>query len=382
MKKSTVLLLLSVAVVVTVAAWLLRPSPSTTASQKSTISQPVAAFSVTEAAEVSLRDQNHSVTLALDSGSWVVRERARFSADTGKLAGLLKRIATLKSVQTIDAPETYFDRLGLVAPAEPDAQQDNNEAAPSPDDEKTGTYLRVSDTSGKTIAEWIIGKVYYPQANTRMDASLQFGRYYRTVGDQTLVILAEDVAQGVTANPADWLDKSLLLPDVDPIRIESHPAAGADASWTAAVQGEEQNTSLTLLDIKKGETVKPGTLDSVVAQLKRLRFDDILVPSAENSQASTFKPVATAKITSKDGSVFDLSFGATDNGFIPLQIVRTPGATADGSPDAGTPKQDTTTYLVRDFALGQLLAPRSELLAPPPTPTPAPTPAPDADAQE
>ncbi len=371
MKKNTLILLVAVAAVAVVTAWLLRTNNQAQSSAKSSEARPLASFSLADATEVFVQGMGGSVTLALDSGKWVVRERGGFTADTGKLASLLRGISELKPIQTLDAPEAYYERLGLANPITPTPQGAQEAASTAPDDQKTGLLLRISDSSGKTLAEWIIGKPYYPETSSPL-GSFQTGRYYRTVADKPVVILASDVAQGLTANPADWLEKELLLPGVEIVRIESHPASGADSAWVAASGGNTNDTTLALQGLKEGEEERPGAIASLVGQIQRLRFDDIQPASTDQEGTPEFQAAATARITSKDGTVFDLAFGAEANGMTPVKITRTPGKTSEGNPDTNTPVTDDTIYLVQTFALGQLLAPRSELLQPPPTPTPTP----------
>lgn len=374
MKKNSVILLLAAAVLASVVAWLMQSgSKQKTGSAAETL-PGIPSFDLAKVAEVRIRDASGSATLALGAGSWGVRERGGFAAEVGKLASLLKGLAELKPVQSVDVPPSHLDRLGLVDPQhESPKPSDAMDPVGDPGGQKTGTRVTVLDASGKPLADWIVGKVYYPEAGAP-PGGMQSGRYYRTP-DSNTAFLAGDVARGLTASPADWLEKSLLLPDLQISRIEVKPEGGDEAAWTAAV-GEGEHAALQLQGLKKGESPKPGVLPAIEGQLLRLRFDDVQVAAANEGggEAADFRAVASVRITSRDGSVFDLAFGSETDGLTPLKITKTPGDKSDGSPDAGSTQTDGTIYLVRTFALGQLLSPKSDLLQPPPTPVPSPAP--------
>ncbi len=354
MKGSTLVILFLVAVAAVVAVLLLRDSGSNANdSVQQSIEQEL---EIAAASKVEIIAADSKVTINQQDGGWQVGERGGFLADTSKLATLLKELADLSATQTIEVAEEQLARLELNDPVAGVAG--------------SGTKILISDSEGQKLSEWIAGSQYFPDSPT---PGARSGRYYRQPGKP--VILSMAMLRDLSAQPADWLLKDILLPDLQVSAIEVDFADEQQQGWsistldplphgdkdTATEEGQEATTKepsqpeFQFDGLAEDESIGDTAISELIRRLEGLRFEDVRIDDAE------FKAAVTAEIVSSDGAVLRLQFAPEKDGMTPLKIISPVTADeADPTDEELEGQRDNVTYLVNTWALGQLTQPRSE----------------------
>lgn len=139
-----------------------------------------------------LQSSAETVTLARTDAGWGVEERAGYPADFGQLETLLEALASARLVEQKTAKPEFFERLGLV-----DIEHPESEAV----------QLEIWNAGEQPFVRVLLGKA----------AEGRNGRYVRAVSEQQTWLI--DTAPDPMANPADWLERTLL--DVDFSRVAS-----------------------------------------------------------------------------------------------------------------------------------------------------------------
>jgi hypothetical protein len=168
---------------------------------------------VADVAQLEVRDAKSSVTLARKEKGWVVQERNGYPADFKGISDLIIKLADLKVVQSETVGESLFPRVELVEPGK---------------GEGAGTQVELKDTSGKTLANVVLGKKILkkdpgnplPIAQDGVPA----GRYVRILGGKDRVVVVSDPLNIAEAQPGRWLDKDFFKAD----RIKTLSVAGED----------------------------------------------------------------------------------------------------------------------------------------------------------
>lgn len=382
MKSKTLIQLLVAAAAAAAVAWWLTRDDAGSDSRTGGDSTP-ADFQVSAVARIEIRSAGQSATLVAKDGRWQVVERNGFSAGLQKLASLLRALRNLRGVQTVSVADDQLARLDLLDPG--DAE----------DGRGSGIKVVLADDEGTALAEWIIGAMLDPQPGS---GTMQSGRYFRVPGSQPM--LTDQSLRNITADPAEWLSKSLVMPDLDVRKVTLTPSAEGADGWTIAAVEQpasdaqpadtanaasanrqpaddpasngaepaptptptptptpEPEPEFEFTGLAEGESVPAGDIDELVRMLERLRFEDV---RALDGGADGFQSRATAEVVSADGTLFELTIGEPEDEMTPLLVTTTPGAEADGTPDAGSATSDDVIYLVPNWSLGQLAKPRSE----------------------
>ena len=182
-------------------------------------SKPFAKLAVNDVAQIRLYDGKGEVTLALQDGRWVVKQRGDYSASVQEIGDLLVKLPDVKVVQTESVGATLLPRLNLLTPGK--------DAKP----ESAGTQLDLSDKSGKAIGSLLLGKkvIKIEPSPLPIKQETPVGRYVLAAGNPSVLVLS-DALKNADAKPEQWLAKDFFKAD----RIKSLAVSGEGGSWKIA----------------------------------------------------------------------------------------------------------------------------------------------------
>ncbi len=358
MKSSTLVILLVVAVLAILAALLLQNSGRESPSSVASLQGDDPHFTVADAAKVEIVDADNRVTIKKQEDSWQVTERDGFAADTARLAQMLIELSGLSAAQVVDVPEDQLGRLLLNDPTDSTASE-------------TGTKIIINNAEGEPLSEWLAGGDYFPDSHA---PGSRGGRYYRQPGQP--IILSLDPLRDLSANPADWLRKDLILPNLQVASVElsftdedkqgwqilsveseqeaddqAEDSEGSEGTDTAA---ETVQPELVFQGLQDDEQVRAGAIDELVRRLEGLRFEDI------RNKGDGFKAIAQVNITTIDGINYLLEVAEAEGGMVPVTVTKQDESAEGPDAEAVASSESSIVYLVNNWALGQLVEPRSE----------------------
>lgn len=268
----------------------------------------VPGFPLNDVAAFTISSADESVTLVSGDGGWSVEERQGYPADFDRVARLLKGVWNLEVVQDVAAGPEFFDRLGVVDPAE------------SPDGEGAGMRLEFRDAAGEPLAVLLAGDNYYPDAQpTGPMGAMATGRYYRPAGSENVYLSTESLGTA-SADPAEWLLKDDFL-EIDGIQaIQVDFADEGSQGWTVRRENEDDN--FELVGLKDGENVDGTKLSQLKNLLSNASFEDVRPKEEDASEAC---PV-TVVVRTFDGIEYTLGIGDVEGNARPVAITaRAPG---------------------------------------------------------
>lgn len=354
-------------------------------------------FPINDVARVTIKSAAGEVNLVKKGDVWTVKERSDYPANFEDLAGLLRKIADVKTVQDVKVGPSQMPRLELVEPGKGD---------------KAGTAVLFANAEGKAIGGLLLGKKQMRGGEEQNDmgfgappGGFAVGRYVRTV-DGTKVSLVSETFDSADPKPEKWLVK-------DFIKVENPKTvklAGSTDQRKWGVTRDSASAEWKLIDPKADEKIDAGKTSSMGSVLSSVSLADVLAPDAKAAEHGLDQPTV-ATVETFDGFTYEVQIGKIENENYPVQVKvsatfpkeRTPGK--DEKPEdkskldadfaakqkqneeklAKEKKFEGRIYLVPRFAVDNLLKDRSALLADKPAEpaktdgpggAPAPAPAP------
>ena len=224
-------------------------------------------FKVADVAQIELRDARSHVTLTRKENRWVVQERNGYPADFKAISDLIIKLADLKVVQSETIGESLLPRVELVVPGK---------------GEGAGTQVELKDTSGKTLANVVLGrKVLKKDPGNPLPSAqdgVPAGRYIRIIDGKDRVVVVSDPLNVAEAKPGRWLDKEFFK---------------ADRIRTLAVDGERGQQWKITRDVEWGQWkfAGAGDLDASAAvgavnALGNLTFEDVALDAKAEDQGA------------------------------------------------------------------------------------------------
>jgi len=244
---------------------------------------PGLAAKLGELAWVRLSHGAAKIDFAAIGGRWAVVEKGNYPAAPGKLRQVLLGLADLTLVEPkTDRPE-LFARLDLDDPAH-----------------GKSTDIRLSDRTGQTIAELILGRRRVDRLGTGNDAV-----YVRKPGTDRAWLARGSL--DVSGDIVDWLDRRIL--DVPAARIASVKLTGDGAALV--LSRAEPGDRFAVTGVPADKKLKaPAVLAEPAGALAALDLADVK-PAAD--QPVPDHDVAAASFTTFDGLTVDLRLYARDN---------------------------------------------------------------------
>ena len=246
-------------------------------------SKPFAKLAVNEVTQIRLYDGKGEVTLALQDGRWVVKQRGDYSASVQEIGDLLVKLPDVKVVQTESVGATLLPRLNLLTPGK--------DAKP----ESAGTQLDLSDKSGKAIGSLLLGKkvIKIEPSPLPIKQETPVGRYVLAAGNPTVLVLS-DALKNADAKPEQWLAKDFFKAD----RIKSLAVSGEGGSWKIARSEEYGQWKFA----EGAGQLDPSKAVAAVNALAGLSFSDV----ALDVKAESFDKPRTLIAETYDNLVYTI----------------------------------------------------------------------------
>jgi hypothetical protein len=377
MKKNHLLLLLSVAIVVSLAGIFFQFSQSDRWNNAKTDRTIFQNLPVNDITKIQIRSVPATVTLEKKGDAWRVAEREDYPADFTKIRDLTRMLWELKAGQETQVGPSQLGRLKLIAPGQ---------------GTDTGLEINLQGEKDKQIASLIIGKsVDRTNASTDTPATGRF--VYNPVVKDRVYLVSESFLSVDPVSVGSWLDKTFITPgeleEIDQAAWSNNPG------WKVTRKDPKAEWQL-------GNPQPDEKLDKAVVQNLSTfspTFVDVRPPSTSQDETGLKDPF---KITVKtfDGFTYVLLVGKAGldktrylqlsvSADLPATRTPAPNESADDKKkkDEEFDKKNATlkerlekekrlekwVYLVPEYNLDQLLKRRDEILSKP-SPSPAPTP--------
>jgi hypothetical protein len=196
MKKNHLLLLLSVAIVVSLAGIFFQFSQSDRWNNAKTDRTIFQNLPVNDITKIQIRSVPATVTLEKKGDAWRVAEREDYPADFTKIRDLTRMLWELKAGQETQVGPSQLGRLKLIAPGQ---------------GTDTGLEINLQGEKDKQIASLIIGKsVDRTNASTDTPATGRF--VYNPVVKDRVYLVSESFLSVDPVSVGSWLDKTFITP--------------------------------------------------------------------------------------------------------------------------------------------------------------------------
>ena len=302
-RKQFLILVAALAALAAAGAWILQSQRTAWGPGDSRIGQRlVAGLKLEEVAEVALRDASATLTLVRRDGTWVIKERADFSADAERVRELLLKLVELKIVQAEPVAQAQRARLEL---AEPGAAAGTG----------AGTLLELKDGTGKTMARLLLGKKVTARTAAEgpsPEQGVPTGRYVMPGTETGSVALVSDPLGAAEAKPDAWLSKDLIRAE----RVRTITASGPDGRQRFSLSRETESYDWKLAGGGKPDLQKA---QDALNPLQGMSLSDVVPDSA----ATGLDRPIVIRAQTLDGVTYTLRVGsktAEDRYFISISV--------------------------------------------------------------
>jgi len=302
-RKQFLILVAALAALAAAGAWIMQSQRTAWGPGDSRIGQRlVAGLKLEEVAEVALRDASATLTLVRRDGTWVIKERADFSADAERVRELLLKLVELKIVQAEPVAQAQRARLEL---AEPGAAAGTG----------AGTLLELKDGTGKTMARLLLGKKVTARTAAEgpsPEHGVPTGRYVMPGTETGSVALVSDPLGAAEAKPDAWLSKDLIRAE----RVRTITASGPDGRQRFSLSRETESYDWKLAGGGKPDLQKA---QDALNPLQGMSLSDVVPDSA----ATGLDRPIVIRAQTLDGVTYTLRVGsktAEDRYFISISV--------------------------------------------------------------
>ena len=265
MNSRQVIILWIIAVALAIAVGLVkmrRQAASDTATRRSPGQTVLESFPSDQVARITLAGADATLTLNRKDGSWVVAERDDYPAKVQNVLNLLRSLADLKVVQSMEAGPSFAPRFGM------------DEDSKNP--ESRGVTATFADAAGNEITRVTVGRT--------LDSG---GRFVRNHSDESGFYAVNDMLHMVDPDPIRWLDETFARPEkISSIRVADAGNGGATL-WHVSRDSEEGE--FRLADGAPGETLDTAAADSFKRLMSFARFQDV-VPASDVAASTAAEP--------------------------------------------------------------------------------------------
>ena len=328
-------------------------------------------FPINDVSLVTIRQSTNEVNL-VKADVWAVKERENYSANSGDIIELARKLWDLRPAQSQKIGESQLGRMELLPP---DKGGSNS-----------ATLVELKGKDGKAIRSILLGK----KSMRGGGGEDQFGGggwpngrwVYLPDKPGTTYLVTEAFAE-IEPKPERWLSKDFFK--VEKIKSIAVTLAEATNSWK--LTRETESGEWKLVDAKPEERLDSAKTSSFSYALSSPSFTDVAI-GLSPAQTGLDKPT-TAVLETFDGLTYTVQAGAKTNDNVYLTVAvaadlpkeRTPGK--DEKPEdkekldkefkdqqkkveeklAAEKKLAKSTYLVSNWTVESLLKERSTLLA-------------------
>ena len=266
MKKSLPLFAI-ITLLFVIAAWfsVSQRTPGTTVEKAPLY--PELAGKIQDVARVEIKSAEESTVLSAKGDQWVLENRGGYPAFFSRIKPLVIAISKLEIREAKTANPDLYSRLQV--------EDVSAEKAKS-------NLVTLLDAEGKTLASLLIGK----ERVNRTDGSTN-SLYVRKAGEEQSYLAKGAIM--LSANPADWLENSLI--DLSSDRLKSITIDHGGDKTVQAIREEKGSENYQLQNIPEGFKVKSqATMNSLASAVEELHFDDV-------NNAADFKWPAETLVT-------------------------------------------------------------------------------------
>lgn len=265
MNSRQVIILWIIAVALAIAVGLVKlrqQSATDTATDRSPGETLLETFPVEKVSQITLTDSKGSLTLAQQDAVWVVVDRDNYPAKVQNVLNLMRTLAELKVIQSMEAGPSFAPRFGM------------DEESSNP--ENRGITVTFADASGQEIARVSVGRT--------LDSG---GRFIRNHADESGFYTVNDMLHMFDTDPIRWLDDVFIRPEkISSVRI-ADALEGGNTYWHVTRDSEESD--FRLADAAPGETLDTTAADSFKRLLSFARFQDV-VPAVDLAATTAAEP--------------------------------------------------------------------------------------------
>jgi len=298
MKSRTVIILWAIAIVLGIAASIVKFGSDDDNATRTTLSpgdKLIENLPIREITEVILTKGNDTTKLVrTGEDTWGVTERGDYAVDYELLRNLLGALGQLEVTQGYPSESNHFGRFGLADETEIEKEE--------------AIRVTMKGKDGVQVTEVFLGK-YSGTSRTG-------GRFVRLSSDDSGVYAVGETFPGVTASPKDWVNKEFLKIDQIKSIALSAPANPIFKSWKLIRHpktdgNENPSGQFTLEGMTDQEVMQLTSTNPLRNLFSYSAFQDILSESeaAKTSGADT-KLKRQAVITTYDGFTYTLTFWA------------------------------------------------------------------------
>lgn len=233
-----------------------------------------------------------TVTLVKKNGTWIAPDKYDFPADTKKIHSVLRKVANLEIGRVVTGTPLQLRDLNLTVPSENTAQ--------------AGILLTLSDHSGKTVGELLVGSehMYAGATGAARFAAFPDGQYVSPDRGKTAVLVKTTLLE-VTGDLKNWLQAELTsIPEANVAEI----TITQPGTTVLKLTRPDKNAELTVTDLKDNE--ESESTYKVAAALNFLAFSDIADPALSDTTLGMDKPTVYQAIT-KDDTLYTVSIGGS-----------------------------------------------------------------------
>jgi hypothetical protein len=385
MKKSHLVTLLIVAIVVGLAGVLFQMSQSSKWDESKAAKTILANLAVNDITKIEIRSTPASVTLEKKDDKWTVAERNNYPADFSRIQDLTKTLWQLKAGQEMQIGPSQLGRLKVLSPGQ---------------GADSGIEIDLKGDKDKEIGSLIIGKsVDRPEATTGAAASGRF--VYDPAVKDHVYLVSESFYSVDPVTQGAWLDKSFISPGE--LTEVYQTAWSNNPGWK--LERKDPKADWQLEGLQPGETLEKSFADAL------LRFSPAFLdvrPETISSDESGLKDPFKVEMKTADGFTYNFLIGKqgpdktrylqfTVNADLPIARTAEPNEKTDDkkAKDEAFDKKKASLkeqlqkekafekwiYLVPDYILEQILKRRDEIIVKPsPTPSPSPSSSPGLSA--
>ena len=320
MKGKTFLILLA-ATGLLLALWFFRFGTDEHAEQMKMGDKLFADLPVNAVTTVTIADSEDRVVLVKGDRVWQVEGRGGYPADFDQLRELVVKLSRLKIGRRFPASTESLRRLSLMAPS-------------SSDTSSTGKRITLTDASGETLADVILGQ------RRETDGGEGGGQYLKMV-DADTVFLVDGSFRFLKTAPAQWLKKEIV--DIKAEEVQSIACYVDDpVAPIYTLTRPDRGKLAAMTPIPPGRTADPAKIDQVFDALAPLTLDDVKAADGQPPLSESGHPRLVYQLY--DGRQITIFPYSDDNGGFALRVTAedsTAQTQATDAPDTQPPDEKT-----------------------------------------
>ena len=274
---------------------------------------------VNQVSSITIVDAKNRLTLIKGDKMWQVKERSGYPADFGELRDVVVKLSRLKIGRSFTGSAESLARLSLLTPS-------------AAEEQGGGTRLTLKDSSGKVLADVILGQT------RQTEGGGSGGQYLKKTDDET-VFLVDGSFRFLKTTPADWLKDEILNIKADEVASVAC-FAGDTPEPVYTLDRPEKGKAPQMTPIPSGRSVDSAKIDQVFDALAPLTLDD--VAAADEVPKSNDAGARRLVYRLYDGRQITLLpfTGDKENYWVRVTAEQITGETADADPAASATSGD------------------------------------------